>query len=93
MANFPIVLTREGDALLHYPGSDPDKHPKLETCVGVHAVCAGWVDIRRISQTHSALTCRACGLRVPIPNRVSTYNKLQRHFRRFNPVVAEGQPS
>jgi hypothetical protein len=80
----PIIITKYGEALAPYPGSaekrEPEKY-KLSTCVGVHAICDGWIDINEVSPTHSALTCRVCKLRVVIPKEVDTWAKLQEYMR------------
>lgn len=81
---FPIVLTEYGDALSEYPNSDPEKYPQLSTCIGAHDICNGWMDIHEISKTHSAITCRKCGLRVVIPKEIDTYHKLKKYFVQFN---------
>ena len=36
-------------------------------CLGVHEICRGFVDIRRISPDWNALRCRGCGLRKIFP--------------------------
>lgn len=90
----PIVLTDIGDQLLEYP---PDRNimggnlvdhtrdnKKMEFCVGVHAVCGGWVDRERITQTHDALICRSCHLRVPFPKELKTYGDLRKHLSKLN---------
>jgi len=90
----PIVLTDIGDQLLEYP---PDRNimggnlvdhtrdsKKMELCVGLHAVCQGWIDREPVTQTHDALICRSCHLRVPFPKELKTYGNLRQHLRKFN---------
>ena len=88
----PITLTKFGETLNEYPkGHLPADHPgahqdnpedevkKLSCCVGIHAVCNCWVDVREISDTHRALVCRGCRLRVVFPTMVQTYGDLRAH--------------
>ena len=78
-----IKITRLGETLLPYPGSDKfDEDGKLSTCIGLHAVCKGFVDAFPISESHNVLLCRHCGLRVPIPRTVETYKQLNEYCRR-----------
>jgi hypothetical protein len=82
-----IQLTPEGDLLREYP---PDvntfsgffvKHTrdtdKLNSCVGVHEFCNGWMDRGRATRTHDAIVCRSCHLRVLFPRGVKTYGDLR----------------
>jgi len=82
----PIKLTQYGETLLEYPRSsyttcvkpkDPEER-QLNTCVGIHGVCNGWMDIREVSSTHKAITCRACGLRVVFPESIKTFGALRK---------------
>ena len=86
----PIVLTEYGETLNEYPkGHLPSDHPgahqdlpeheakKMSICIGIHAVCSCWMDIREISSTHRALTCRGCNLRFVIPKEVQTFGDLR----------------
>ena len=76
----PIVLTAEGEKLYH-PQPDLQENSKLSLMPGVHAVCQGWVDRRDVSETHRAIHCRTCGLRITFPRKVDTYGKLREHCR------------
>lgn len=83
----PVVITEFRDTLLEYPSDPPMKYgdeKRLNTCIGIHAVCGGWVDISRTSTSHSAITCRSCGLRAVVPNGVKTWGDLRAHFKKFN---------
>ena len=84
----PIGLTEYGDTLLEYPRqvdvtsikSEADKNPDdgtLSSCVGVHDVCRGWMDIRVVSKTHRRITCRTCKLNITVPVGVVTYRQLR----------------
>lgn len=79
----PIQLTVEGDRLREYPRSGRyltdhvRDHNKLESCVGVHDFCGGFVDRRGATPTHDALTCRSCNLRVLFPKEVTTFGELR----------------
>lgn len=85
----PIVLTQYGETLLEYPkdnygssverdqDNSEDEQAELSCCVGVHAVCRGWVDHSEISETYQVLTCRKCNLRFMFPKEVKTYGDLR----------------
>lgn len=85
----PIQLTREGEMLLEYP---PSSHHlagfqyfvdhtrddyQLSSCVGVHAYCSGWLDRMQATQSHDAIVCRRCHLRVLFPKEVVSYGDLR----------------
>ena len=50
-----------------------------------HATCGGRVLSGDISDTHKALVCQLCNLRVPIPKGLGHLGSLRRHFKQFNP--------
>ena len=76
----PIKLTEFGEMLKGYPDSEVGDEGNLESCIGVHYLCRGWVDIGRISQTHNAIICRSCKLRIPVPKEIKTYGDLRHHL-------------
>lgn len=76
----PIVLTSAGETLLGYPGSVRGDEGELDNCIGVHDVCNGFVDIKKISTTHNAIICRSCHLRVIVPASLKTYGELRAYF-------------
>lgn len=81
----PIVVSEYGDALREYPpGVGLVEHTKdnfpMSMTPGVHAVCNGWMDLRPISSTHNAISCRVCHLRVAFPKTIKTYGDLRAHF-------------
>jgi hypothetical protein len=84
----PIVISAYGETLEGYPNSQVGDEGKLSTCVGVHQVCQGFVDINKISLTHCALNCRLCKFRIVIPNEVKTYGDLRAFFKQFNGASA-----
>lgn len=47
--------------------------------------CGGFVDLDEVSDTHYALTCRVCQLRVVIPMKVKTWKQLRKHFSKRGP--------
>ncbi|OQA04476.1 MAG: hypothetical protein BWY68_00286 [bacterium ADurb.Bin400] len=84
----PVRLTPEGDLLREYPPSTLGfgleyfvRHTRdennLDTCVGVHEFCSSWMDRRRATETHDAIVCRGCYLRVLFPREVKTYGELR----------------
>lgn len=79
-----IVLTEFREMLEEYPNSPADDNTKMEACIGVHVICGGFVDLKPVSDTHSAIICRNCHLRLVIPNSIQTYGDLRWHFRKFN---------
>lgn len=83
----PIQLTAEGDMLREYPPSDDDyfvDHTRdnhtLSSCVGVHDFCNCWMDRKRATQTHDAVLCSGCHLRVLFPKEIKTYGQLREHL-------------
>lgn len=84
----PVQLTPEGDLLeesspmshafgLEYLVDHTRDDHKLSSCVGTHARCNGWVDRTRATETHDALICRSCHMRVLFPKNVETYGELR----------------
>lgn len=51
------------------------------SCIGIHEICNGYVNIKQNSRTHHALLCPNCGLRIPIPIWVKTYGDLRKALR------------
>lgn len=86
----PIILTELGETLLPYPGAEAGEDVRLQSCIGVHDICRGWVDIVKASSTHRAIHCRVCGLRVVIPNAVERWSQLAKHFAQFNKPISYG---
>lgn len=72
----PIVLTKFGE-ILNPDSKTGNDDNNLSTGVGLHDVCGGWFDLRPISETHKALVCSACKLRVVMPAEVTTYGDLR----------------
>jgi len=82
----PIQLTSEGDLLMEYPRDSngfgrEDSHVRdshqLNSTVGLHKYCLGWVDRKRATKTHDALVCRTCYMRILFPIEVKTYGELR----------------
>ncbi len=79
----PIQLTAEGDLLREYPLSDgyfvdhTRDDRELSDCVGVHDFCNGWMDRTRATETHDAIVCDSCPLRVLFPKEIKTYGELR----------------
>jgi len=53
---------------------------ELSPEVGIHEVCFGSISLVDVSETHAALVCDTCGLRVMIPREVNTYGELKGYF-------------
>lgn len=88
---FPVIVSEFGEGLMPYPrrdnsNSDPGEYPdsSLSTCVGIHHLCGGWIDIRRASESHNALCCLSCKMRILIPVAVDTFGKLAKYFADYN---------
>jgi|GEM_PF-699346 len=86
---WPIQLTSEGDILEEYPLSVDrgyfvdharDTNEFSSSCVGIHKFCNGYVDRNRATETHDAIRCRQCGVRVLFPKEVKTYGDLRSYF-------------
>lgn len=82
----PIRLTVEGDMLREYPPSSDyfvnhtRDNRELSSCVGVHDYCNGWMERILATQTHDAILCRACHLRVLFPKEVTSYGQLREYM-------------
>jgi len=82
----PIQLTPEGDLLCEYPPNadgfvDHTRDDcKLSSCVGIHKYCGSWMDRGRATETHDAIVCRGCHIRVLFPKGILTYGGLRFHF-------------
>lgn len=76
----PILLNKNGEKLNDYPNSEGGDKKRLSNPIGVHAICSGWVDIGKISETHKAIACRGCHLRIVIPKEIKTYGDLRKHL-------------
>jgi hypothetical protein len=76
----PIILTEYGEALEKNQGTKETDESEMELCIGFHRHCDGWLDLKRISNTHKAIHCRRCGLRVVIPAGLKTFGDLRRHM-------------
>lgn len=80
----PVQLTADGALLREYPPSVGNRHTRddhaLDSCVGVHKYCDGWMDRRRATEQHDALICRACHLRVVFPRTIRTYGELREYL-------------
>lgn len=83
----PVTLTQYGEQLRQnpaHPSSVGEKNATEETQIGqccpVHDVCNSWMDVKHISETHNALVCRGCGLRVVYPVGVTTYGELRQYL-------------
>lgn len=89
-----IVLTEFGETLNPYSGTDKhgttDETVLVSSCwgertydkdvVGVHYICYGTIQLKRVSKAHNALCCNHCGLRIVIPVEVDDYGKLRAWF-------------
>lgn len=72
----PIRLSYFGETMLP-AGADADAMDVLLD-IGRHAVCEGAIGLHAVSETHRAVSCRKCGLRVIVPVGVATYGDLRR---------------
>lgn len=89
-----IVLTKFGETLKPYSGLDKvgtTEETVLissrwgvrtydKDVVGIHSDCDGKIQLRKVSETHNALCCDQCNLRIVIPKEVDTYKKLRAWF-------------
>jgi hypothetical protein len=87
----PIQLTPQEDFLCEYP---PTSHfsglthfvthardcDNLAVCIGCHMFCDGFMDRIRATETHDAIVCRRCHLRVLFPKEIKTYGELRKAF-------------
>lgn len=76
----PIILTEHNEVLKPLVDVKKDSE-ELSFCIGWHLYCNGSLDIMVVSNTHKAIRCNRCGLRVVIPSGVKTYGDLKRHTK------------
>jgi len=76
-SRYEVVVSEYGEKLSlgDRPGSDRSWTVPLSSC-DHHVTCRGFVDLKEVSETHVALTCRTCNLRVVIPRDVDTWGKF-----------------
>lgn len=75
----PITITQEGDAIAPnntYPHTEASGFYREQK----HLVCEGVAGISRTTESHQALFCGKCGLRVTFPAAIKTYGALREHF-------------
>jgi len=87
-----IVLTIFGEKLNPYSGHDKhgttDKTVLFPSCVGemsfgkdvlgIHDICNGTIQLRRVSAAHNAICCSYCNLRILVPKEIDDYGKLRK---------------
>ena len=73
----PIKLTKYNEMLI-VDNNDGDL--MLSTGIGQHKFCKGSFNCIVISETHKAIICRHCKLRIIIPIEVKTYDDLRKEL-------------
>lgn len=86
----PLFITKSGEALAPYPSvpplfgeakkSDERMTGRIGSCFATHFICHGFIDLKQVSETHNAICCRSCGLRVVIPGAIETWEDLRAYF-------------
>ena len=80
----PIVLTFLGETLIPQYSVpvkiEETSFLRAHSTIGLHKLCGGWVYVHEISETHSAIVCQSCCLRVAIPNNVRTFKDLREYL-------------
>ena len=79
-----ITVTKYGDKII--VGSKDIKIRETHfnfgyTNVGKHSICGGIIVCRHISDSHQALICKECNLRIAFPKTVSNFDELVSYFR------------
>lgn len=75
-----IQITQAGDLLRCYPNGNMDNETLLAHCIAIHHVCGGFVDLKPTTYISNAIICRACKLRIVIPNIIETFGELRKFF-------------
>lgn len=72
-----VVISEFGETVIPHSGD-----VKASDTFGLltHEHCNGWVDIVKISDSHSVLYCRNCAMRVAIPLEIKTWGELLKYF-------------
>lgn len=73
-----IVLTEFNETLsVRKPRTDDSiDGAYADLGIGIHKICKSTICCREVSETHRAIFCKGCGLRIVAPNEVDTYEKL-----------------
>lgn len=75
----PVIVSEFGDTIdIQEWSKRSDATSLYHYCI--HAHCRGEIELRQISNTHIAIICRVCQMRIPIPDSVETLGKLRAHF-------------
>ena len=72
-----IILTENNEKLRSMGKIDEDR----ELYNLQHDVCLGFVDQMEVSNTHNALLCRKCKMRIIIPKEINTWSNLKLYFK------------
>lgn len=73
-----IVLTESNETLsIRKPRTDDSiDGAYADLGIGIHKICKSTVCCREVSETHRAIFCKGCGLRLVVPLEIDTYDKL-----------------
>ena len=79
-----IVLNKIGETMI-FKGLGPveDNNVLGGEQAGVHQHCEGEISVSPISDSHQAIFCKKCGLRVLIPIGIKTYEDLRAHLSKL----------
>lgn len=73
-----LIVTEFGDTITPY--NSHTFYIFENSVVFHHLICFGFVDLIIISDTHNALRCRKCNLRVCYPTELEDYKSIQKYF-------------
>lgn len=76
-----LIVTKYGEKIQFQLDPNFGEDTKVRFGLHVHKVCGGFINKRSVSSSHYVLKCRACGLRVVIPNEIDTYKKLKNYLK------------
>lgn len=76
-----LLVTKYGEKVSFQLDLNLGEDTSVDFSLHQHKVCCGFVDVKPVSSSHYALVCRACRLRVVIPNEFNTYKKLRGYLK------------
>ncbi|RKY79966.1 hypothetical protein DRQ07_05900 [candidate division KSB1 bacterium] len=78
-----IKVNKENETISAYAYSSVEKISENTEFqyTTIHKECNNLMDLINVSDTHNALICRRCLLRILIPNKLKTWKDLIEHYK------------
>lgn len=76
-----LTVTKYGEKIQFTLSLNLGEDTEVMFGLRTHKVCGGYVESKLVARSHYILRCRACGLRIIIPNEIDTYKKLKKYTK------------